>query len=149
MASSPSPAALQHIVQRLQQTDDARRRYEYLLWLSRRLPAFPESARVPENQVKGCLAQVYLTATLDEGKVMFQGDSDAQITRGLVALLIEGLNGQPPAAILQVTPDFIQDTGLTTSLTPARVNGFYNIFRAMQKKAMEFAEAPGDQAEKK
>jgi len=59
----------------------------------------------------------------------------------LVALLIEGLNGLTPSQIAQLTPDFIQETGLNVSLTPSRANGFYNIFKTMQKKAVLFQES--------
>jgi cysteine desulfuration protein SufE len=86
--------------------------------------------------VSGCVSQVYIIATMDAGKVSFQGDSDAQITKGLVGLLVEGLVGLNPTEIMELTPDFIQQTGLDISLTPSRVNGFYNIFQMMQKRAL-------------
>ena len=96
----------------------------------------PEENKTPENKVNGCASQVYITAALEDGKVVYQGDSDAQLVKGLVAFLIEGLNGSTPEEILQVTPDFIEETGLKVSLTPSRANGFYNIFQLMQKKAL-------------
>ena len=85
---------------------------------------------MPENKLPGCVSQVYITATLAEGKVFFQGNSDSQLTKGLVGLLVE-VNGLTPLEILQLTPDFIQDTGLNVSLTPSRSNGFSNIFKTM------------------
>lgn len=91
-----------------------------------------------ENKVKGCVSQVYITASLKDGKVEYQGDSDAQLVKGLVALLIEGLSDLPPETIIKIQPDFIEETGLKVSLTPSRANGFYNIFQMMQKKALEF-----------
>ena len=141
-AFTATPPALQKIVQRLQQTTEPKRRYEYLLWLAKHLEPFPEPAKVPENKVAGCVSQVYVVARLKDGNVFFQGDSDAQITKGLVALLIKGLNGLTPAEVLQVKPTFIRDTGLEVSLTPSRANGFYNIFKTMQMKAAEFADQP-------
>ena len=95
----------------------------------------PEEAKIPENKVQGCVSQVFITANLKDGKVWYQGDSDAQLVKGLVALLIQGLNGLSPQEIMQVSPDFIEETGLKVSLTPSRANGFYNILQLMKKKA--------------
>ena len=135
--NSARPPALDKIVKRFQRIQDPRRRYEQLLWYAKRLESFPEAAKTPENKVKGCVSQVYIIAdTDDEGHVSFQGDSDAQITKGLVALLIEGLKGLPAQDIVQLQPDFIKETQLDVSLTPSRANGFYNIFKMMQQKAL-------------
>lgn len=131
------PPALAKIVQRFQRASEPKRRYEQLIWYAQKLNEFPEADKVPENKVPGCVSQVYVTASLDDGKVAFQGDSDSQLTKGLVGLLVEGLNGLTPTEIVQLTPDFIQATGLNVSLTPSRANGFYNIFKTMQKKALE------------
>jgi cysteine desulfuration protein SufE len=138
MSTSPLslPPTLASIVDRLQQASDPKRKYEYILWLAKRLPEMPDADKVAENKVPGCASQVYITATLVDSKVEFVGDSDAQITKGLVALLIKGLNGLSPQEIQQVTPDFIKLTGLDVSLTPSRANGFYNIFQLMQKKVV-------------
>ncbi len=135
--SAPLPPALEQIVQRFQRVSDPKQRYEQLLSLAKRLEALPESDKTSENKVSGCTSQVYITAELVDGKVKFHGDSDSQLVKGLVALLIRGLNDLTPAQILQITPDFIQATGLNVSLTPSRANGFYNIFRMMQQKALQ------------
>jgi cysteine desulfuration protein SufE len=136
--SSILPPNLEKIVQRFQRHTDPKKRYEQLLWYAKKLEAMPEAGKVADNKVHGCVSQVYITATLKEGKVWYQGDSDAQLVKGLVALLIEGLNGLTPQEIVQLTPNFIEDTGLQVSLTPSRANGFYNIFKMMQKKALAF-----------
>ena len=135
-ANTVLPATLAKIVQRFQRHSDPKQRYEQLLWYAKRLPAFPENDKQPENKVSGCVSQVYITANLADGKVSYQGDSDAQLVKGLVGLLVEGLSGLTPAEIVNVTPDFIQETGLNVSLTPSRANGFYNIFKTMQKKSI-------------
>jgi cysteine desulfuration protein SufE len=109
------PTSLARIVQRLQRLSKPKQRYEQLLWYAKRLEEFPESDKVPENKVPGCISQVYITANLRNGKVKFRGDSDSQLVKGLVALLVEGLTELTPAEILQVSPDFIQDTGLNVS----------------------------------
>ena len=132
------PPNLNRIVERFKRRSEPKKRYEQLLWYAKKLEAMPEEAKIPENKVHGCVSQVYITAELQDGKVWYQGDSDAQLVKGLVALLIEGLNGLTPQQILQVTPNFIEETGLKVSLTPSRANGFYNIFQTMKKKAVGF-----------
>ena len=139
MSKSPSlPPKLAKIVDRFQRRSNPKQKYEQLLWYAKKLPQMPESAKTEENKVKGCVSQVYITANLEDGKVCYQGDSDAQLVKGLVAFLIEGLNNLSPEEIVRVEPDFIEDTGLKVSLTPSRANGFYNIFQMMKKKALGF-----------
>ncbi|MDB9311942.1 SufE family protein [Spirulina sp. CS-785/01] len=132
------PPKLDRIVQKFKRRKDPKQRYQQLLSLANKLQPLPEEGKIPENKVQGCVSQVYITADLEDGKVSYLGDSDAQLVKGLVALLIEGLNGLTPEEILKVTPDFIEETGLKVSLTPSRANGFYNIFQMMKKKALAF-----------
>ncbi|MEC4806373.1 MAG: SufE family protein [Jaaginema sp. PMC 1079.18] len=139
------PPKLARIVERFKRRENPKQRYEQLLWYAKKLETMPEDSKIPANKVKGCVSQVYITATLEDGKVHYQGDSDAQLVKGLVALLIEGLNDLTPQAILEVTPDFIEETGLNVSLTPSRANGFYNIFQTMKKKALAFDLATSSQ----
>jgi len=136
MTASSRPAQLDKIVKRFARISEPKRRYEQLLWYAKKLDAFPSEGKLPENKVPGCVSQVYITASLEDGKVAFQGDSDAQITKGLLAMLIEALGGLSPADVLELTPDFIKETQLDVSLTPSRANGFYNIFKTMQKKVL-------------
>ncbi len=139
MTASSRPAQLDKLVKRFARISEPKRRYEQLLWYAKRLDAFPAEDKTAENKVLGCVSQVYITASLNEGKVAYKGDSDAQITKGLLAMLIEALSGLSPAEILQLTPDFIKETQLDVSLTPSRANGFYNIFKTMQKKVLLLA----------
>jgi cysteine desulfuration protein SufE len=136
--STPLPDSLAQIVERFKRHTNPKKRYEQLLWYAKRLKEMPDVDKTPENKVSGCVSQVFLTANLEDGKVWYQGDSDAQLVKGLVELLIEGLNGLTPDEILEISPDFIQETGLNVSLTPSRANGFYNIFQTMKKKALGF-----------
>ncbi|OUC12385.1 MAG: cysteine desufuration protein SufE [Alkalinema sp. CACIAM 70d] len=132
----PLPETLAKIVQRFQRVTDPKRKYEQLIFYAKKVPPFPEADKTADNKVQGCVSQVYVTASLVDGKVQFAGDSDAQLVKGLVGLLLEGLNGLSPQEVANLTPDFIQDTGLDVSLTPSRANGFYNIFKLMQQKAI-------------
>ncbi|MEL6500269.1 MAG: SufE family protein [Cyanobacteria bacterium J06635_13] len=135
------PPKLAKIVDRFQRRTDPKQKYKQLLWYAQKLPVMSETGKTEANKVKGCVSQVYITANLEDGKVQYQGDSDAQLVKGLVAFLIEGLNDLSPAEIAQVEPGFIEDTGLKVSLTPSRANGFFNIFQMMKQKALEFNSA--------
>ncbi|PSN15046.1 cysteine desulfuration protein SufE [filamentous cyanobacterium CCT1] len=139
------PESIEKIVARFQKTADPKRRYEQLLWFAKKLDPLPEEYKTAENKVPGCVSQVFVVADLVDGQVVYQADSDAQITKGLVALLIKALNGLSPDEIVALSPDFIKDTQLDVSLTPSRANGFYNIFKTMQQKAQGLADgaAPG------
>jgi cysteine desulfuration protein SufE len=143
MSSNDSslPPKLDKIVQRFKRRSDPKQKYQQLLWYAKKLEEMPEEAKNPENKVSGCVSQVYITANLEDGKVHYLGDSDAQLVKGLVAFLIDGLNDLPPEEIIKVSPDFIEETGLKVSLTPSRANGFYNIFQTMKKKALGFSVA--------
>lgn len=139
MTAAARPAQLDKLVQRFAKISEPKRRYEQLLWYAKKLEAFPPEGKVPENKVQGCVSQVYITAKMQDQQVSFQGDSDAQLTKGLLAFLINGLNGLAPEDIIQLSPDFIKETQLDVSLTPSRANGFYNIFKMMQKQALMLA----------
>lgn len=139
MATSTGSEALDRMVERLGGTADPKRRYEYVLWLAKKLEPMPPEEQTEEIKVKGCVSQVFVRGSLDGDVMLWQGDSDALITKGLLALLIQGLSGLTPAQVQAVDPAFIAATGLQTSLTPSRANGFLNILRAMQEQARQLA----------
>jgi cysteine desulfuration protein SufE len=130
---------LDQIVERLKSTADPKRRYEYVLWLAKKLEPLPDEFRNDAFKVKGCVSQVYVVGQLVDGKLHWQGDSDAAITKGLLALLIEGLEGLEPRAAAGIDPGFLSETGLQASLTPSRANGFLNILKLMQAQASALA----------
>jgi len=132
-------AALDEIVAKLKGSSDPKRRYEYVLWLAKKLPPAPAELQCESNRVKGCVSQVFVQPQLNEGLLQWQGDADAQITKGLLALLITGLNGLSAAEVVAVDPSFMAETGLQASLTPSRANGFLNILRHMQAQAAALA----------
>ena len=120
--------SLDNLIERLQSTSDAKRRYEYILWLGKSLPLLDEDLHLPTTQVKGCISEVYVLGILLNGKIQWKGYSDALITKGLLAFLIKGLNDLTPFEVLSIDEKFIEMTGLSKSLTPSRANGFLNIF---------------------
>jgi cysteine desulfuration protein SufE len=136
---STGSESLDAIVERLRGTSDPRRRYEYVLWLAKKLEPLPDEFRQEVFKVKGCVSQVYVVGQLVDGKLHWQGDSDAQITKGLLALLIAGLEGLSPGQAAELDPGFLAETGLQASLTPSRANGFLNILRMMQAQARSLA----------
>lgn len=138
LPSTQLPPALDRIVQRLARSTEPKRKYELLITLAQRLKPFPESEKTPENKVSGCASQVFVVANLEDEKVQFEGDSDSQLVKGLVALLVEGLSGLTPQEVVELSPDFIKATGLDVSLTPSRANGFYNILAKMKQKSQAF-----------
>ena len=129
---------LNNIVNKLKSTSDPKRKYEYILWLGKKLQTPNNEILILENKVKGCVSEVYVKGTLKQGKIYWQGYSDALITRGLLSFLIIGLNELSPAEILNLNNNFIEDTGLKKSLTPSRSNGFLNILIKMKSQANEF-----------
>ena len=133
--SSYGSAALDRLAEKLNSTPDARKRYEYVLWLAKKLPAMEQELQTEDRRVQGCVSQVFIHSSLDNGVLHWQGASDALITKGLLALLIQGLDGLTPAEVMAVDPAFIAATGLQASLTPSRANGFLNILRMMQAQA--------------
>ena len=143
MATSTGSPALDRMVERLGSTPDPKRRYEYVLWLAKKLQPMPQEQQTEDRKVKGCVSQVYVCGVLEQGVMHWQGDSDALITKGLLALLIQGLDGLTPAQVQAVDPAFIAATGLHASLTPSRANGFLNILRAMQAQAQQLGGGAG------
>lgn len=137
------PDSVTKVLQRFQRLSDPKQKYEQLILYGKKVPPLSEGDRLPANRVAGCVSQVYITAQLDvDRKVIYAGDSDALISKGFVGLLITALSGLTAEEITQVPEDFIQSTGLVASLTPSRANGFYNILKTMQIKALELCVNP-------
>ena len=136
-STTNSPEALDRIVQRFKRLTDPKQKYEQLILYGKKLAEFPDSLKIPENKVQGCVSQVFIVAKLDENeRVVFAGDSDALISKGFLGLLSLCMSGLTQKEIELLTPDFIKDTGLVASLTPSRANGFYNVFKKMQQQAI-------------
>ena len=125
------------IVNKLKSSDDPKRKYEYLLWLGKKLESPKSNIITPINKVKGCVSEVYVKATLVENKLFWEGYSDALITKGLLSFLIRGLSELTPKEVINLNTEFIDDTGLKKSLTPSRSNGFLNILLKMKSQANE------------
>lgn len=107
------------------------------MFYATKLPPLEEKYKTKENKVEGCVSQVWVRAYLDPDKnVYYEADSDSIMTKGLAALLVLGLSGQSVPEILRVSPDFVTLLGLQQNLTPSRNNGFLNMLKLMQRKAL-------------
>ena len=125
-------------VEKLKNSKDAKRKYEYILWLGKKLKVPNNDILIPENKVQGCISEVFVRACFQEGKLYWEGYSDALITKGLLAFLIRGMNELTPKEVVNIDSKFIEETGLKASLTPSRSNGFLNILLKMQSQANYF-----------
>lgn len=113
-------------------------KYKYIIKLGSKLEELPEEDHIDENLVKGCQSQVWLTAKMDDEKLVFKADSDAAITKGLVALMIRVYSNQSPDDILLNNPDFLKNIGLAEHLSPTRANGLASMVKQMKIYAMAY-----------
>jgi len=140
---SDLPANLQKIVGAFQMVPDPKARYKQLLFFASKLPPMAPEDHTDEHKVMGCVSQVWVKPELRDGKLFWTADSDSQLTKGLAALLVQGLSDCSPEEIVKIDSGFIEMLGLKQSLTPSRNNGFLNMLRLMQKKSLEIIAKDG------
>ena len=132
----PSAAeAIAAIGEELEVFDDWMERYQYIIELGRKLPAFPPAWADDAHRVPGCQSQVWMEADLSDGTLRLAGASDAAIVSGLVALLLRVYSGRAPDEVLRTDPRFLQDLGLIEALSTNRGNGIAAMARAVQRAA--------------
>ena len=110
-------------------------RYQYLIDLGRKLPPFPESAKIDEFKVQGCQSQVWLIPSGDAQHLRFSAISDSAIVSGLIALLLRVYSGRSAQEILDTEPRFIEAIGLAKHLSPTRSNGLAAMLKSIQEHA--------------
>ena len=118
--------------------DDWLDKYDYLIELSRELPPIDEKHRNDQYVIKGCQSRVWVDAELHDGRIYYSADSDAIITKGIIALLIRVLNGQTPDDILSADLYFIDRIGLKENLSPTRANGLLAMIKQMRFYALAY-----------
>lgn len=126
------------IIEEFSQFDDWMDRYSLLIEIVNSLPALNERYKVPQNLIEGCQSRVWLNAELVDGKVIFEGESDAILVKGLVAMLIQVLSGHTPDEILNADLYFIEKIGLREHLSPTRSNGLLAMIKQMKMYALAF-----------
>ena len=113
-------------------------KYDYLIDLSKELPVIDEKHRTDQYVIKGCQSRVWVDAHMADGKIYFSAESDAIITKGIIALLIRVLNGRTPQEILDCDLYFIDRIGLRENLSPTRANGLLAMIKQMKLYALAF-----------
>lgn len=111
-------------------------KYEYLIELGKKLPLINDQYKDEDHLIKGCQSRVWLHAENRNGMVVYTADSDAIITKGIIALLLRVLSGQTPQAILDEELFFINQIGLTNHLSPTRANGLLSMVKQIKMDAM-------------
>ena len=128
----------QEIIDEFEMFEDWMDKYNYLIELSKDLPVMEEDKKVPENLIEGCQSKVWLHAEIDGEKLVFQADSDAIITKGIIALLVRVLSGRKPSEIKNVNLYFIDKIGLKENLSPTRSNGLVSMVNKIKAYALAY-----------
>jgi len=110
-------------------------KYEYLIELGKSLEAYPEDKKTEDRLIKGCQSRVWLDYILQDGKIYFQADSDAIITKGIISLLIGVYSGRTPEEIASDDFAFIEKIGLKENLSPTRANGLVSMIDTLRTVA--------------
>ena len=126
------------IIEEFSVFDDWLDKYDYLIGLSETLPPISPEHRTGQYLIEGCQSRVWVDARLEDGKVYYAADSDAIITKGIIALLIRVLNGRTPQEILDTELYFIDAIGLSANLSPTRANGLVSMIKQMRLYALAF-----------
>ena len=113
-------------------------KYDYLIELGNELPQIDPEYKTEEYLINGCQSKVWLNADYKDGKIWYHADSDAIIVRGIVALLVKALNGQPPEEIIGNDLYFIDEIGLKQNLSPTRSNGLVAMVKKMKTYALAY-----------
>ena len=126
------------IVDEFSMFDDWMQRYEYMIDLGKSLPLIDENLKKDENLIKGCQSKVWVHGEMQDNKVIFTADSDAIITKGIIAILIRAFSNQHPTAIIEANTDFIDEIGLKEHLSPTRANGLVSMIKQLKLYAIAY-----------
>ncbi len=140
--ASPLPMMIEdienEIVEEFEVFDDWMQKYEYLIELGKSLPLINQKYKTQANIITGCQSQVWMHSELIDKHIVFTADSDAIITKGMVALMIRVLSNHTPDEIINAKLNFVNKVGLTQHLSPTRSNGLLSMIRQMKMDAHVF-----------
>lgn len=126
------------IIDEFSMFDDWDERFQYVIDLGKGLPLIDEQYKVEENTIKGCQSKVWLKAEQENGNIVFTADSDAIITKGIIAILIRVFSNHSPAEILEADTKFIDEIGLKDHLSPTRANGLVSMIKQIKMYALVY-----------
>ncbi|MGR7812648.1 SufE family protein [Lacinutrix undariae] len=126
------------IIDEFSMFEDWEERYQYMIDLGKSLPLIDEEFKTESNIIKGCQSKVWVHAVLNDNKVVFTADSDAIITKGIIAILIRAFSNQEPSEIIKANTDFIDEIGLKEHLSPTRANGLVSMVKEIKMYAIAY-----------
>lgn len=129
----------QDIVDTFEGLDDWEDRYRLVIDLGRQLEPLSEEFKTDTYRVKGCQSQVWIHSRCEDGHVFYQADSDAAITKGIIALLLRIASGARAEEIMHWNPNFLEEIGLQQHLSMSRANGLYSMFKQIKLDALVYA----------
>ena len=125
------------IIEEFAELDEWLDKYEYIIDLGKSLASYPEDKKTDDYLIKGCQSRVWLDAKMENGVLVFNADSDAIITKGIISLLIRIYSGRTPEEILSSDFSVVEKIGLKENLSPTRANGLVSMIQTMKKLASE------------
>ena len=128
----------EEIIEEFSFFEDWDERFQYVIDLGKGLPLIEEKYKVDENTIKGCQSKVWLHGEIIDEKIVFTADSDAIITKGIIAVLIRAFSNQKPSDILDADTKFIDEIGLKDQLSPTRANGLVSMIKQIKMYALAF-----------
>jgi cysteine desulfuration protein SufE len=126
------------IIDEFSMFEDWEERYQYMIDLGKTLPLIEDQYKTEDNIIKGCQSKVWVHANMQDNKVNFTADSDAIITKGIIAILIRTFSNQHPNAIIEANTDFIDKIGLKEHLSPTRANGLVSMIKQIKLYAIAY-----------
>ncbi len=129
----------EEIVDEFAMFDDWMQRYEYMIDLGKSLPLIDDSLKTEDRIIQGCQSKVWVAADLNDDKILFTADSDAIITKGIIAILVRAWSGQHPVDVMKADTAFIDEIGLKEHLSPTRANGLVSMIKQLKLYAAAYA----------